>query len=293
MFRWGVENEIVPPSVLHGLQAVAGLRRGKSDARETAPVRPVADAVVDALRPFVSRQVWVMVELQRLTGMRPGEVVRMRTGEIDRSGEMPVYRPGRHKTQHHGHTRAVYLGQRCQEIVAPFLKNDPEAFIFSPADAEEERRAKLNAARKTPASCGNKPGTNRRRSPKREPGSRYTVTAYLRAIYAGCDQAFPPPADLARRRVAASGRKSRSTRWETRAEWEARLGKDAWASLVQWEQDHRFHPNQLRHSAATRMRRTHSLDHIQAVLGHRNLSTTQIYAELDAAKAIEVMSEAG
>jgi hypothetical protein len=29
-FRWGVENELVPASILHGLQAVAGLRRGKT-----------------------------------------------------------------------------------------------------------------------------------------------------------------------------------------------------------------------------------------------------------------------
>ena len=33
MFRWGVENELVPPSVLHGLQAVAGRRRGKTEAK--------------------------------------------------------------------------------------------------------------------------------------------------------------------------------------------------------------------------------------------------------------------
>ena len=30
MFKWGVENELVPPSVYHGLQAVAGLKRGRA-----------------------------------------------------------------------------------------------------------------------------------------------------------------------------------------------------------------------------------------------------------------------
>ena len=33
MFRWGVENELVPPSTYHGLQAVAGLRKGRSAPR--------------------------------------------------------------------------------------------------------------------------------------------------------------------------------------------------------------------------------------------------------------------
>lgn len=54
MFKWAVENELVPPSVYHGLQAVAGLRRGRSDARETQPVQPVPDDFVDAVRPHVS-----------------------------------------------------------------------------------------------------------------------------------------------------------------------------------------------------------------------------------------------
>jgi hypothetical protein len=39
VFRWGVENELVPSSVLHGLQAVRGLQKGRSSARETGSVR--------------------------------------------------------------------------------------------------------------------------------------------------------------------------------------------------------------------------------------------------------------
>ena len=72
-FKWGVEEEMVSTSV-YPLKAVAGLRRGRSDARETAPVKPVPEALIGAVRPFVSRQVWAMIEIQSLTGMRPGEV---------------------------------------------------------------------------------------------------------------------------------------------------------------------------------------------------------------------------
>ncbi len=49
VFKWGVENQLVQPGILHGLQAVASLREGRSDARETAPVRPVADVDVEAV----------------------------------------------------------------------------------------------------------------------------------------------------------------------------------------------------------------------------------------------------
>ncbi|WP_166831850.1 hypothetical protein [Thalassoroseus pseudoceratinae] len=37
-FRWAVENELVSPTIRHGLQAVIGLRKGRSDALLTAEV---------------------------------------------------------------------------------------------------------------------------------------------------------------------------------------------------------------------------------------------------------------
>jgi len=78
LFKWGVENELVPPSLYHGLQAVAGLRKGRCGVRESEPVKPVSEAHINAIHSHVSRQVWAMIELQQLTGMRPGEAVIMR-----------------------------------------------------------------------------------------------------------------------------------------------------------------------------------------------------------------------
>ncbi len=43
MFKWATENELVPAGVHHALQAVGGLRRGRSAAKETQPIRPVDD----------------------------------------------------------------------------------------------------------------------------------------------------------------------------------------------------------------------------------------------------------
>ncbi|HZN66087.1 MAG TPA: hypothetical protein VFB66_12400, partial [Tepidisphaeraceae bacterium] len=85
MFRWGVEHELVPASVYHALQAVEGLRQGKTTARESLPVRPVpvewVEAVLNNGRP--SRQVAGMVRLQLATGMRPGEACIIRGCDID------------------------------------------------------------------------------------------------------------------------------------------------------------------------------------------------------------------
>lgn len=64
MFRWAVEQELIPGSVHHALLAVKHLKFGRSEARESQPVRPVAEAVVNAIKPHVSREVWAMVQLQ-------------------------------------------------------------------------------------------------------------------------------------------------------------------------------------------------------------------------------------
>jgi integrase len=59
------------------------------------------------------------------------------------------------------------------------------------------------------------------------------------------------------------------------------------AGVPQW------HPNQLRHNAATRLRREFGLDVARAVLGHSSPVVTEVYAELDQAKAAEAMARIG
>ena len=197
LFKWGVENEIVPPAVLHGLQAVSGLRAGRTGAKESAPVRPVPDDVVEAILPFLSEQVSAMVRLQLACGARPGEVVAMRGCDLNTGGETWTYTPPSHKTQHHGHGHAIYLGPKAQAALRPLLRPDLlTGYVFNPREAEAARRAKMHAARKVPAGYGNRPGTNRVRRPKRTAGKCYDVASYRRAVHRACDKAFPAPADL-------------------------------------------------------------------------------------------------
>ena len=74
VFKWGVSREMVPPTILQGLQAVSSLKYGRTSAPDTEPVRPVLDEYVDAVLPHVNRQVAALMQLQRLTGMRFKEV---------------------------------------------------------------------------------------------------------------------------------------------------------------------------------------------------------------------------
>jgi integrase len=188
--KWCVANELVPASVHHGLQAVEGLRKGRCNVRENKPIKPVPDAYVDAIEPYVSRQVWTMIQLQRLTGARPGEICIMRTMDLDMTGRVWEYIPERHKTEHHGRERRVYLGPKAQEIVRPWLRVDLQACLFSPREAEAERLAEMRRRRKMPV----QPSQVDRRKPGRDRnlGDRYDVRAYLHAIYRGCHKAGVP-----------------------------------------------------------------------------------------------------
>ena len=190
-FKWAVECELVPPGVHQGLKSVAGLRKGRSPARESEPVKPVPDAHVDAIEPHVARQVWAMVQLQRLTGMRPGEVTVMRTCDIDTSGEVWIYRPESHKTEHHGKERVIALGPRAQAVLKPWLREDSTAYLFSPREVLEEHYASRRRNRKTPMTPSQQNRVRKRRR-SRNPGDHYTSMSYLRTITAGCKKANVP-----------------------------------------------------------------------------------------------------
>ncbi len=70
-FKWAVKNELVRRDMYHGLMAVSGLRKGRSEAREPDPVMPVDDATVQATLPHLSPVVADMIRFQRITGCRP------------------------------------------------------------------------------------------------------------------------------------------------------------------------------------------------------------------------------
>jgi len=191
MFRWAVENEHVPTTVCDALSKVAGLKRDRSTAKESDPVTPVSMAMVDAVRPFVSRQIWAMIQLQLLTGGRPGEIRIMRGCDLNMAGRIWEYRPASHKTEHHGKSRTIFIGPKAQVIVTEFLKPDTTSFLFSPADAKAEFHAARKAKRTTPTT----PSQRRRRAkknPKKTPGSKYTVHSYRQAIVKACDKAEIP-----------------------------------------------------------------------------------------------------
>lgn len=251
-FKWAVGEELIEAEVWQKLQAVVGLQYGRSDARETDPVRPVDPAILAETLKHLPPIVAAMVEIERLSGMRPGEVVTMRPCDItfDLSG-CACYRPSTHKMQYKGRERRIYLGPQAVAILRPFLDRPSDQFCFSPAEVVEWRRQQKRKARKTPygASHRRRDEKKRKTEPKRRPGARFETASYGRAITAATKAAFPTPAGLDK------------------------------AQAQDWRRRHDWNPNQLRHAWATRMRELEGIEAASVGLGHASLDVTQIYAE--------------
>ena len=192
MFRWACKKRMIPPVVYSGLRAVEGLQRGRSQARETEPVKPVVEEHVRAVLPHVTPQIRAMIQVQELAGMRPQEVRNMRTCDIDVTQDVWIYEPFTHKNEHHGHERRVAIGPRAQELLRPFLKpDDSAAYIFSPKEAVAALRDEGRRRRKSPLT----PSERRRKpksKPRRVPGNQYTKSSYETAIARTCKKAGVP-----------------------------------------------------------------------------------------------------
>ena len=140
MFKWAVTRQYVSPVIYQAIDAIEGLRRGRTTAKEGQKVKPVDESHVYAVLPYTTPVIATMIEMQLLTGMRPGELVQMKPADIDRSTNPWHYYPEKHKNEYRGHDRIVPLGPKCQELITPFLLRDPQKCCFSPAESEKLRR---------------------------------------------------------------------------------------------------------------------------------------------------------
>lgn len=259
LFKWAAGEELVRHETWQRLTAVAGLQKGRTPARETEPVGPVDDATVDATLPHLPRHVRGVIEFQRLTGCRPGEACRARLTDIDTTSPVWLYRPPHHKNTHRGKPRVIAVGPRAQALLVAFTPTDPAAYYFSPAAAVAEQHAARRAKRKTPLYPSHEYRNNAKRvaAPKRSPAARYSTTTVARAV---------ERENARRERMAGAGNYDRVPDW---------------------------HPNQLRHSHATEVRRRFGLEAAQVVLGHAKADVTQLYAERNTTLAASVAAQIG
>lgn len=245
MFKWAASETLISIHTYTALTTVEGLRRGRTNAPESRKVGPANIESIRAVMALVTPVVSDMIQIQLLTGMRPGELCRMRPCDIDRSGKVWIYTLASHKTEYLGHDKFVPIGPKAQSVLARYLFRSPIDYCFKPADSDAQARQRRHENRKTPLSCGNKPGTNRKGTQKFN--ECFDTHSYHQAITRACKK----------------------------------------ASVERW------YPHQLRHTAATEIRREFGLDAARAVLGHKSVVITDEYAQLDLDKAVNVAKAMG
>jgi integrase len=164
-----------------------------------------------------------------------------------------LYRPATHKTAHRGHQRIVHIGPHGQAVLRPYLHPDAPEAYVF---SPRRAQAERNAIKRLARESKVQPSqVNRgKRRPKKQPGERYDTKSYFHAVRYAIE------------RAVEAGVLTREQYW---------------------------HPHQLRHNYATVVRRSKGLDAARALLGHRTVSQTAEYAELDASLAGVVAAELG
>lgn len=265
LFKWGVSAELVPSSVADALQYVEPPRPGRGKlgekVRKNRDIKPVTNAEIAAVLPHLSPEVAAMVQVQLLAVMRPDEVTIIRPCDLDMSQATKkrpnwIYRPAKHKTDYieGQEVKEILIGPKAQKILKPFIDD-----CDRPTDYLFS--PKKVAARAIAKQCDeNETPNSRRRAASlarlnqlRPPRDHYDDSTYRGAVHRAC-----------------------------RA-----------AKIAEWS------PNQLRHAGGTEIRALAAkydltgAEAAQLTLQHRNLSTTEIYAERNREKYHQIMAELG
>jgi integrase len=124
---------------------------------------------VDATLEELDDTLTAMIRVQRLTAMRPQEICLLTPGQIDRSADIWLCTPNRHKNEHHAKSRIIPIGPRAQAILLPYLLRGADEYCFQP------------------------PRSHRR---------HYTKDSYRERIWKACARAFPAPVGLSEKERA-------------------------------------------------------------------------------------------
>jgi integrase len=140
MFAWAADPEqgYVSALTLAKVKSVRPLKYGRSGARETDGLGPVdrqqvMDLLASLFEPLadgrkVSRSIVrsrqrlaTMIELQLESGMRPGELCSMRREDLTREGDVWLYEPREHKTEHRGRKRVIVIYGPAAAILSRWM----------------------------------------------------------------------------------------------------------------------------------------------------------------------------
>jgi integrase len=184
VFRWAGGEEIIPASVGQALATVPPIKVGRSQLKEAKKIKAVPDTVIAATLPHLSPVVQAMVELQRHTGARPGEICSIKPAMVDRSSDVWEVNLNKHKNAWRGKQRVIVVGEQGPSILEPFLRRFPDEYCFKPIESLRTRKE-----RTTPLNQGNRAGYGGNRTPRtaRKVRASYSTATYGRSIRRACE----------------------------------------------------------------------------------------------------------
>jgi integrase len=257
MFRWAVEDGHVHPSTYHGLQAVRNLREGQYGLVNYAPVEPVPEQHMRAILPYTTRVVADMVLLQYLTGMRSIELTGLKPCDVDRNNGDGIWL---YYVQQIYNKNARH-GEKHKRIVpiGPKAQKILQKYLFRDTDSfcfspNESERQRLADNHKKRVTPMNH-GNKPKDDKLHNVGDKYDSASYRKAV---------------KHAIKAANK-----------------GKKDDQKIPEWT------VYQLRHSAATNIAEELGLDVARAVLGHRSLKITAIYAKEDIKKIAQKYKRIG
>src|SRR5262245_57096676 len=260
-WTWAVEEELLPGSSAFALRAVKGLPKGSAVAPERPAVKPVSWDVALRTLPELSVPLADAVRVQYLAGMRPCEVLAIRPEDIDRAGCVPdgPTLPGLWVyVVPPEYNKMAHKGIARHVLLGPQAQAILAPYLLRRTAGEylfspAEAVALVRAERST-----------RRKTPR-----------------------YPSHQKANRQKRKTRPRRQPGSKYTTHAYGVAVKRAAARAGLPHWS------VNQLRHARATDVRAQAGLDHAGTLLGHAQLSTSQVYAERDLEAVAELMRRIG
>ncbi len=120
-FKLAASDGKIPAEVFTAISTVEQLKPGRCKAHVPEPKQAVSVDRVNAVLPYLPERVADMLRVQLATGMRPNEVCKINPADIDTAGEVWVYSPRNHKTEHHGKRRTILIGETAQSVLSRYM----------------------------------------------------------------------------------------------------------------------------------------------------------------------------
>jgi len=249
---WGVQG-----ATAYELQTFENLKKGRSPAKEYQKGKKVPFDVFQKTLPFMNPMIRAMAEVQFRSGMRPQDIRNLRYCDLDFESHKDegvwLYRPHQHKTDYQDENWELVkvIDTRAQQILMPYLL-DKENDPTSFIFSPAESMHLLNVDRRRNRKTLNKQGLP-------QPSQRNRRKKYPKKM-PGTQYSISSYAGA----IEAACKKAGVERWT---------------------------PNQLRHLSLSLVRSKSGLDAAQALAGHKNASTTEVYAKVEIKTAIRAAKD--